>query len=202
MHPNYEIALGTDMQIWSTICIIFLIVCVLNFIMNEETSPQVVFVVGLTLIAISVYTLWCVEEMKSWVIVLREQKLVSDAFAVEFQKRSNVFLYVLPFVTAAIGTNFISDVYTKRLHYKENTSLIDVIKFVPELVKISAGLFIFVPVCLFIVMPLSMTFGAFKKNRFRIELMLNNYHRKGYLFLLKMDILFRYFKEGEKRHDE
>lgn len=198
MQSNFEIALGTAPQIWAILCIILLIVCVLNLIINEDTSPQVVVMVGLALIGISVGALWSVEEMKSWVGILQTKQLVSDAFAAEFRKRTNVFLYVLPFVTAAIGTNLISDVYTKKLHYNEKTTLLDVIKFIPEVLKIVLGFCILVPIAILIIAPISMAFGMYRRRRPRAEIVLQEYYRKSELLLLKLDILYRDIKERKE----
>lgn len=114
---NYELLFGGEVQLFLSLSAFLLVLSIVGFVLDEDASPQVVVLVGIGLITVAGVALWYVDWMKGLVATLHDSKHISDAFASEFESRSNLFMFVFPFASAAIGTNLISDVLTKKLHY-------------------------------------------------------------------------------------
>lgn len=192
----YEIAFGPEMQLFLVIGMIVLIVCLLLFLLDEDTSPQVVVLVGLCLIAIAGGALWYIENMKIWIENLADKQLISPSFQKEFSRRSNWFAYILPFFSAAIGTNLISDALTKRLHYKKPLTAIGVVKSIPEFLNIIFGFFVLVPL-LGALLPFIYLSQKVREYIPQFMDFLENFNRRLYLNLLKLDIICRSYKRKD-----
>jgi hypothetical protein len=187
---NYEGLFGTHIQLFYVLGTIVIIVLLLNLLLDEDTSPQVVVMVGLTLICIAGGVLWASDQSKIWVEALKEKGHVSEAFASDFSRRTNWFAYILPFFSAAIGTNLISDVITKRLHYKRRLTLFDVFRGLWEILKMLVGLCLLPFVILFLALP-SMFSQKVRENIPSIRNHLVKLNRRMYLKVLKVDIVAR-----------
>ncbi len=162
----------------------------MGFILDDDTSPQVVFITGVLLIALAAVGLIYVDTLKSIVLDFHSQKKVSDEFWANFQLRSNVFLFLFPFVTAAIGTNLISDVLTKKLHYQKPLTFWSIVTGAFELLKIIFGFIILPVVCLFIIPLIAIKCLKRHVPWFMVQVgRLNNRHLQ--LKLLKIDIIAR-----------
>lgn len=194
---TYEAAFGSGLQLFLIIGMIVLILSLLLFILDEETSPQVVVLVGLCLIAIAGGALWYIENMKILVEQLQAKNLISTAFKEDFSRRSNWFAYILPFFSAAIGTNLISDVLTKRLHYKKPLTALGVIKSIPEFINIIFGFFVLVPLVAAL-MPFVYLSQKVRENIPKFMHFLSWFNRRLYLNLLKIDIIYRSFKSKDE----
>lgn len=125
----------------------------MGFILDEDTSPQIVVIIGVLLIFLVAGGLVYVDFLKHSIVELNAENKVSDELLVSFQLRSNIFLFVFPFVTAAIGTNLISGVITKNLHYEKPLTFFGVIRGIPDFIKILFGL-ILLPFVMIPIIPL------------------------------------------------
>ena len=186
---NYELFFGTEVQLVLAGSAFLAALAVLGFILDENSSPQIVIITGILLIFLAAGGLAYVDIMKSIIANLHADKEISDEFLASFQLRSNVFLFVFPFVTAAIGTNIISDVITKKLHYDKPLTFIGVIREIPEFIKILFGL-ILLPFVVFLIVPLMI----FKKLKIHMPWFMDKVgkiNRHLQLKLLKVGIIAR-----------
>lgn len=196
----YEAAFGSEFQLFLVLGTIVLIVNLLLFLLDKDTSPQIVVLVGLCLIAIAGGALWYIENMKDLVELLEAKHFVSSEFKEEFSRRSNWFAYVLPFFSAAIGTNLISDALTKNLHYKKPLTSLGIIKAIPEFLNIIFGLFVLTP--LFVaLMPFIYLSQKVRKHIPQFMNFLHWFNRRLYLNLLKIDIIYRNYR-GKNEQDK
>lgn len=186
---NYELFFGTEVQLALAGCAFLAALAVLGFILDEDASPQIVIITGVLLIFLAAGGLAYIDIMKATISSLHSEKKVSDDFWANFQLRSNVFLFVFPFVTAAIGTNLISDVITKKLHYEKPLTFFGVLRGIPEFIKIILGLFL-LPLVVVLIIPL-MTIEKLKKHTpwFMDKVGIINRHLQ--LKLLKIGIIAR-----------
>lgn len=157
---NYELFFGTEVQLILASCAFISVLSVMGFILDKDTSPQIVVITGVLLIFIAAGGLAYVDIIEAKVASLHADQKVSDEFWASFKLRSNVFLFLFPFVSAAIGTNLISDVLTKRLHYEKPLTLIGILREVPEFIKIILG-FLLLPFVIVLLIPL-VTIGKLK----------------------------------------
>jgi len=186
---NYEPLFGTEVQLVLAAGAFLTALAVMGFILNKDTSPQIVVLTGALLIFLAAGGLAYVDILKSLIVSFHSEGKVSDDFLEKFQLRSNVFLFMFPFVTAAIGTNLISDVITKKLHYEKPLTFWDVIKEIPEFAKIILGL-LSLPLVVVLIIPL-MTIQKFKRHIPWFMDKVGKVNRHLQLKLLKIDIIFR-----------
>lgn len=197
---TYEAAFGSEFQLFLVLGTIVLIVNLLLFLLDKDTSPQIVVLVGLCLIAIAGGALWFIENMKGLVEQLEAKHLVSTAFKEEYSRRSNWFAYVLPFFSAAIGTNLISDVLTKRLHYEKPLTALGIIKAIPEFLNVIFGFFVLVPLVA-VLMPFIYSSQKAREHIPQFMDFLRWFNRRLYLNLLKIDIIYRSYR-GKNEQDK
>lgn len=186
---NYELVFGTEVQLVLAGSAFLIALAVLGFIVDKDTSPQIVIITGILLIFLAAGGLAYVDVMKSMIANLHAEKKISDEFWNNFQLRSNIFLFIFPFVTAAIGTNLISDAITKKLHYEKPLTFFGVIGAIPEFIKIILGLFL-LPLVAILLVPL-MTIEVFKKYMPWFMDKVGKINRHLQLKLLKIDIIAR-----------
>ena len=120
-----------------------LVMAVIGFILDKDTTPQVVVATGVALISIAACAVVSIDAFNGLAQSLHEKGKISGALFDQVKHRSNLFLFVFPFVTAAIGTNLISDVLTKKLHYEKSLGPVNLLQGCLELMKILFGLVIF-----------------------------------------------------------
>ncbi|NWF36669.1 hypothetical protein [Mariprofundus sp. KV] len=102
---------------------ILLLVVILGLIRDSDTGKSTVVITGLLLIATSVFGLWFIETLSADLDFFLKKEFVSEAVANKFKLQTHYFLYLVPFISAAIGSNLISDTITKDLHYQSKTDL-------------------------------------------------------------------------------
>ena len=191
-YAAFERLFGTELQLVLVLGVTILIVNVLSLIIDEDTSPQAVIMVGVVLIVIAGGALWYTEQMKVWAEQAAGKGLIREAVKDEFLRRSNWFLYILPFVSAAIGTNLISDALTKRLHYKKKLTIGGILGTCWLGITMLVGLAL-----LPIVMPLvviALVSEKARKSVPRVMDFLGRINRRLYLNLLKYDIVYRSYR--------
>ncbi len=189
---NYESFFGTEVQLVLAGGAFLAALAVMGFILDEDTSPQIVIITGILLIFLAAGGLAYVDILKSAIVKLNAENKVSDEFLASFQLRSNVFLFVFPFVTAAIGTNLISDAITKKLHYEKPLTFFGVIREIPEFIKIVLGL-ILLPFVVILIIPL-MTIEKLKGYMPWFMDKVGRINRHLQIKLLKFGIVARYSK--------
>lgn len=186
---NYEFLFGTTMQLGFAFTAFLLVMAVLGLILNRNTSWQAVAFIGLCLIAIAAGALAYIEAMKGVVLKLHVAGEISDWFLAEFQARSNLFLFVFPFVTAAIGTNLISDVITKRLNHERSIGACDLANGAWDFIKLIVGVVLLPPVI--VVVVICLIFSNLRKHIPTLVRVVGLINRKAENWLLKHAIIFR-----------
>lgn len=139
---NYPLLFGWDVQLGFVVMAFVSVVAVIGFILDKDTTPQVVVVTGIALISIAACAVVFIEGLTGLAQSLHERGAIGGGLLAEVKSRSNLFLFIFPFVTAAIGTNLISDVLTKKLHYEKSLGPVDLLRGVLDFLKILFGLVI------------------------------------------------------------
>jgi len=196
MVNKYELIFGTDVQLILALCAFILVLTIIGFIFDEDTSPQIVILVGIMLILVSALALIYIDSMRLIIDEFHTKKLISESFYLDFKKKTNIFLFVFPFVSAAIGTNLISDVITKKLHYNKPLTVLSVLKSVPIFLKILFG-FILIPIVVPIII-LSLIFSKCYSTLPNVLRLIKSVNRHLYLKLLKFDIILRNVGSNDK----
>jgi len=186
----YESLFGDEVQLGLSFCGFLLVLAVVGFILDKDSPPQLVVLVGICLVAIGGAALWYVNWMQEAALAFNKAGKVSDSFLDEFERRSNVFMFVFPFVSTAIGSNLISDVLTKKLHYEKPLTVSGVIKAIPDLLGGILGFIFIVPVAL-IITPYLVVLHVKKRSSPLVLDILEKVNRRLYLQMLKLDILIR-----------
>ncbi|QFS89024.1 MULTISPECIES: hypothetical protein [unclassified Marinobacter] len=187
---SYESLFGDEVQLVLSFCVFLLVLAVVGFILDKDSPPQLVVLVGICLVAIGGAALWYVNWMQEAVLAFNEDGKISDSFLDEFERRSNVFMFVFPFVSAAIGTNLISDVLTKKLHYEKPLTVSGVIQALPDLIGGILGFILLIP-ALLIITPFLIVSRVRKRSSPVVLDLLERVNRRLYLKMLKLDMVIR-----------
>ncbi len=189
---NYEFLFSDNMQVMLCILIFSMIITIIGFILDKDTPASIVILIGIVLIIISGIALWYTDWMKEMIDRLfKENKISLDLFN-KFNKRSNIFMYMFPFVSAAIGTNLISDVLTKKLHYNKKITQGGIFLFIFESVKIIIGFILLVFITP--LLPFILASQLFNNNKEKLSFYFNQFKRRIFLNLLKVKIILRNLK--------
>lgn len=186
---NYEYLFGTTMQLGFALMAFVLVMAVLGLVLKKDTSWQVVAFTGISLIAIAAGALAYIGAMQGVVLRLHAAKEISDEFLVAFQARSNLFLFVFPFVTAAIGTNLISDVITKQLTHERSLGARDLAHGAWDFIKLMVGVVLLPPAIA--VAVICLIFSNLRKHIPTLVRVVGLINRKAENWLLKHAIIFR-----------
>jgi hypothetical protein len=169
----------------------FMIVSSVMLISENSYRITVVFI-GLMLISVSILALYGVGVWSELAKSMYDKEYISEDFYNDFKHKSHIFLYVLPFVTAGLGTNLISDAITKKIHYKESPTLLGMLKgvyFFPKGIVLTL---------LFVIVVFMLPFlMLFDKTKQYIPVWIGFIrwaNRSLLLKLLKLDILYRNYK--------
>ncbi|OEF57947.1 hypothetical protein [Enterovibrio norvegicus] len=173
-----------------------------SIISGEDSYACTVFITGMSLIALSVFAIIYIENIdlmaKGWV----DEKRLSQSVYDDYIQKSNLFLFVFPFVTAAIGTNLLSDVITRNITYKKELTfkiffggMFDLIKAIFSF----ALSIILIPLIaiIYIIALISSLSSATRKYIPTLVRALGILNRKAQLLILKLDIISRH---NEKEH--
>ena len=93
-----------------------IIVAILMFIVASNPSlwKSAVFIIGLIMIAIAGCYLYVIDGLT----VLKGIFGATEQFDESYDRFAAVFAFIFPFVSAAVGTNLLSDALTSHLKYK------------------------------------------------------------------------------------
>ncbi|AZE68065.1 hypothetical protein SAMN05216475_1259 [Pseudomonas synxantha] len=191
---NYALLFGLDVQLGFLVMAFVLVMAVIGFILDKDTTPQVVVATGVALISIAACAVVSIDAFNGLAQSLHEQGKISGDLFDQVKHRSNLFLFVFPFVTAAIGTNLISDVLTKKLHYEKTLGPVDLLQGCWELLKILFGVVILPFVAIGLV-PFLLV-DTWKRHVTRYMEVVGAVNRHLQLKMLKADIISRNLFRG------
>ncbi|MFW1433712.1 hypothetical protein ACEV94_22600 [Vibrio parahaemolyticus] len=186
---QFDILFSLQFQLIIGSLFLFLAVIIIGAISGEDQSPLVVLFSGLMLILLSVWALYFIENMKYFAIGWVKSGKMTPEVLEEFKKSSSLFLFIFPFVTAAIGTNLISEVITRNLKFSKKLTFKCVLYGFLEIIKIVfviPVLIITCPILLFV-----MLFEGLRNKRHRVIDFVGKINRRAQLLLLKLDIIER-----------
>lgn len=188
-----ELLFSNEALLVSALILLVMVLGVIDFFIYEATPASIVIFAGLCLIAIAGGALYYLDIMSTVADKVFEKGKISKETYDSFKRSSHIFLYLFPFVSAAIGTNLISDAITKKLHYKNQLTFGSVLSFMWEMLKSLFGLFVVLPLACIVIPPL-MLFSSVRKRKHHIFNIIQKINRFAYLKLLKIDILLRNFQ--------
>ncbi|WBA13413.1 hypothetical protein [Salinivibrio kushneri] len=174
-----------DMQLIFGVMFLFLALGIASLVSGENPYALTVFLVGLVLIVLSAGAVMYIENIKSiaggWVESQRMSKEVFD----DFDQKSTLFLFIFPFVTAAIGTNLLTEVITRNFKFDQRLTLGKV------LLGFGGGIkFIF----WLVILPIRILFSVTATSRRwypRFVSIVGKISRRTELIVLKADIILR-----------
>lgn len=188
-----ELLFSNEALLVGVLMLLIFVLGTIDVFIYEDTPASVVIFAGLCLIAIAGGALYYLDIMSTVADKVFKRGEISKETYDNFKRSSHIFLYLFPFVSAAIGTNLISDTITKKLHYKKKLTLGSILSFLWEVPKTLFGLIIVIPLVCVIVPPL-MIFSGIRKRKHLIFNFIKAINRFSYLKLLKLDIVLRNFQ--------
>jgi hypothetical protein len=186
-----DVLFSNEFLLIMSIGFLMLVIVFVNLITDNDTPAGVVVLVGLGLIVVSACSLYTTDVMNGWAENFHMSGRLSDERYKLFKDSSKVFLFIFPFVSAAVGTNLISDALTKKLHYKKELTISGIIIFFWEFIKTIVGFLIVMPIAIIIETPIFL-FGKFVSVYRCILMLVPIVNRYAYLKLLKFDIKLRF----------
>lgn len=118
----------SDAQMIVALGFLFIASSVIFLVSGENPHPVVVASAGLFLVVLSASAVWYIESMSAQGISFIEKNLLSKSVYDGFERHSNLFLFIFPFVTAAIGTNLMTEVITRKFKFEKNAGVMDVLQ--------------------------------------------------------------------------
>lgn len=182
-----------EMQLIFGVMFLFLAMGISSLVSGENPYALTVFCVGLVLIILSAGAVMYIENMKSIAVAWVESQRMSKEVFDDFEQKSTLFLFVFPFVTAAIGTNLLTEVIIRNFKFDQRLTLGKVLLGFWDGVKFILGLAI-----LLIIIPLVVVAGilfsttATSRRWYpRLVRAVGKISRRTELFVLKADIVLR-----------
>lgn len=182
-----------EMQLIFGVMFLFLAMGISALVSGENPYALTVFCVGLVLIILSAGAVMYIENMKSMAIGWVESQRMSKEVFDDFEQKSTLFLFVFPFVTAAIGTNLLTEVITRNFKFDQRLTLGKVLSGLWDVVKFILGLAI-LPITIPLVVVAGILFSVTATSRRwypRFVCAVGKTSRRTELFLLKADIVLR-----------
>ncbi|PME33119.1 hypothetical protein BCV39_22065 [Vibrio sp. 10N.286.55.E10] len=182
-----------EMQLIFGVMFLFLAMGIASLVSGENPYALTVFLVGLVLIVLSAGAVMYIENIKSiaggWVESQRMSKEVFD----DFDQKSTLFLFIFPFVTAAIGTNLLTEVITRNFKFDQRLTLGKVLLGFGDGIKFIFGLAI-LPITIPLVIVVAILFSVTATSRRwypRFVSIVGKISRRTELIVLKADIILR-----------
>lgn len=182
-----------EMQLIFGVMFLFLAMGISALVSGENPYALTVFCVGLVLIILSAGAVMYIENMKSMAIGWVESQRMSKEVFDDFEQKSTLFLFVFPFVTAAIGTNLLTEVITRNFKFDRRLTLGKVLSGLWDVVKFILGLAI-LPITIPLVVVAGILFSVTATSRRwypRFVFAVGKISRRTELFVLKADIVLR-----------
>ena len=167
----------------------------LSFISGKDPYPQTVILIGIVQIILAAGASMYIANFSQWGAEWVELKYLSKEVYEQFKQTSTVFLYVFPFVTAAIGTNLLTGVITRNFTYNKELTFRAVISGIWEAIKLMLGC-IQLFVVLIVIYPILVVclFNTVLDRYSPIILArTKRVNRRAHLILLKVDIIQRHY---------
>jgi len=188
-----------DFQLILGATFLLLALGIVSFVSGEDSYPQTVLFIGFVLIILSAGAVMYIENIsmlaKEWV---NEKRLSPDVLE-GFEKSSTIFLFVFPFVTAAIGTNLISEVVTRNFTFRKKLTLSAVLLGLWDMMKITVGLAI-LPITVPLGFAIAILFSLNRVLRRWLPVVIDiigKVSRRTQLVILKVDIIRRNYNRAE-----
>ncbi|MDD1000628.1 hypothetical protein [Pseudomonas sp. TNT2022 ID642] len=156
------------------------------FLSGEFTRPVVIFL-GVCLICLGAYGHVQFMEMQTEAVSLINENQLSQSVYDNFLKYQAIFTYLFPAISAAIGTNVISDALLKHHTYQRSFSVVQFIKDCSQLIVLPVGVIIIVPILLFWIVA-----SSIPTLRRKTGPIAKVFFRRLTLKLLKFDIITRH----------
>jgi hypothetical protein len=187
-----ELLFSNEALLAGALMFLIFVIVLIDVLIYEDTPASVVIFAGICLIGLAGGALYYLDIMSTIADKAFDKKQITKETYDNFKKSSHIFLYLFPFVSAAIGTNLISDAITKNLHYKKKLTLSAILSTLWEMLKFLCGLVVLIPLVSIIVPP-AMLFSFFRERKELIFKAVEKTNRFTYLKMLKVDILLRNF---------
>ncbi|CAG23124.1 hypothetical protein [Photobacterium profundum] len=182
-----------EVQLIFGVMFLLMALTTVSFVSGEDPYPQTVLIVGIVLIILSAGAVMYIENMKSIAEGWVESKILSKQVLEDFDKNSNLFLFVFPFVTAAVGTNLITEVITRNFNLNRKLTLGAVISGTWETFKFLVGLVILpitIPVAFILLVIFSFN-SVLRRWSPKLIYVIGRVSRRTQLIILKADIILR-----------
>ncbi|CAH7301349.1 conserved membrane hypothetical protein [Vibrio chagasii] len=182
-----------EMQLIFGVMFLLLAIGISSLVSGENPYALTVFFVGLVLIILSAGAVMYIENMKSIAMGWVESELMSKKVFDDFKQKSTLFLFVFPFVTAAIGTNLLTEVISRNFKFDQRLTLSKVLLGFWGVVKFILGLAI-LPITIPLVVVAVILFSVNATSRRWYPSFVSavgKISRRTELFVLKADIVLR-----------
>ena len=123
-------------------CLAMLLLSLCNFMTSQSLTRPVVIALGLCFIGLGVYGHVKFLDMLETCRELVAAGRVSESTLSRLERYHLVFAYMLPFVSAAIGTNVVSDALLKHHTYQRSFSTSRFIRDLGQVILIPVGIVI------------------------------------------------------------
>ena len=132
-----------------------LMICGL-FLSGELTRPVVIFL-GICLICLGAFGHVQFINMQVNAASLIQKNQLSQSIYDDLLKYQAIFAYLFPAVSAAIGTNVISDALLKHHTYQRSFSIIQFLKDCSQIIIFPASIILLIPVLLLLIVTAPIT---------------------------------------------
>lgn len=124
----YDAIFSPEVLFVLTFCLLTLITNIIFQIASSQVSRVGIIFMGTILIGVAGLGFMQFSSLAQLADLLHQQKQLSDETYTSFTRVKDVFIYLFPFVSAALGTNLISDAITKPQRYEKDFSILELTK--------------------------------------------------------------------------
>lgn len=144
--PNFLLAL------FSSLALVVLLLC--STLLSKQLTKPVVIAIGLAFISVGVLGHLNILDMDARGKELLAKNLLSSQVFEQFSRYRDVFAYFFPAISAAVGTNVISDALLKHHTYETEFSIFQFAKDIFFVLFLPVGFFLGSVLCLLWVVSL------------------------------------------------
>jgi len=146
---NFDFMYSPPVLLPLSACLAMVLFCLVSSLLSLSLTRPVVFMFGLCFIGVGIFGHITFLDMLERCRELEASGNVSKDVLSRLERYYLVFAYMFPFISAAIGTNVISDALLKHHTYERSFSLFEFLKDLVQAVLIPVGLVVGVVVLIF-----------------------------------------------------
>lgn len=134
-----DVLYSPDFLLFVVACLALLVLLPCSALLGQELTRPVVIVIGLSFIGVGVLGHVTILDMETRGRELLAENLLSASSFVNFNRYREVFAYFFPAISAAVGTNVISDALLKHHTYRQAFSFRQFLKDIGFAVALPFG---------------------------------------------------------------